>query len=411
MRKIDNNKLLENIKLVLFFLYVLTFYIFGSKVDTVVYTEIILMAFMGLELLTILKTKKIKYCIPILVLFIFVFYCFLSNFWAINPEMSIEKSKTLLLLNIFLLISYNFFISIENGERKLLKILMYAGILFSIYVIAYYGIGEYINKLIDGERIGQEIDNVNSIGQQTAIAVIISIFFGLYENKKFYYLFTIIPLIVALGTGSRKVLIMLVFGTILLFLLKREQKIDMKKFINKILIFGIIAFVFIGISKLPMFSNIFERFEENIEIMKAKGTVYEGTELRAIYIKEGMKQFLETPIFGIGIDNSSYITSKATQHFTYLHNNFVELLATTGITGFCLYYSIYIYIILTCLKNLKYKNKYISINFIIFIIITLEEYAMVTYSNKTTYLYILLGLIRSISCGKTRKRQTITAVS
>ena len=389
MRKIDNNKLLENIKLVLFFLYVLTFYIFGSKVDTVVYTEIILMAFMGLELLTILKTKKIKYCIPILVLFIFVFYCFLSNFWAINPEMSIEKSKTLLLLNIFLLISYNFFISIENGERKLLKILMYAGILFSIYVIAYYGIGEYINKLIDGERIGQEIDNVNSIGQQTAIAVIISIFFGLYENKKFYYLFTIIPLIVALGTGSRKVLIMLVFGTILLFLLKREQKIDMKK----ILIFGIIAFVFIGISKLPMFSNIFERFEENIEIMKAKGTVYEGTELRAIYIKEGMKQFLETPIFGIGIDNSSYITSKATQHFTYLHNNFVELLATTGITGFCLYYSIYIYIILTCLKNLKYKNKYISINFIIFIIITLEEYAMVTYSNKTTYLYILLGLI------------------
>ncbi len=393
MRKIDNNKLLENIKLVLFFLYVLTFYIFGSKVDTVVYTEIILMAFMGLELLTILKTKKIKYCIPILVLFIFVFYCFLSNFWAINPEMSIEKSKTLLLLNIFLLISYNFFISIENGERKLLKILMYAGILFSIYVIAYYGIGEYINKLIDGERIGQEIDNVNSIGQQTAIAVIISIFFGLYENKKFYYLFTIIPLIVALGTGSRKVLIMLVFGTILLFLLKREQKIDMKKFINKILIFGIIAFVFIGISKLPMFSNIFERFEENIEIMKAKGTVYEGTELRAIYIKEGMKQFLETPIFGIGIDNSSYITSKATQHFTYLHNNFVELLATTGITGFCLYYSIYIYIILTCLKNLKYKNKYISINFIIFIIITLEEYAMVTYSNKTTYLYILLGLI------------------
>ena len=403
MEKINSDKVLENIKLGIFFMYILTFYIFGSNPNTVVYSEIILMLFIALEGLSILKTKKIKYCVPILVLFLFVFYCFLSSFWAIYPEMAIIKAKTLLLLVTFLLISYNFFISIENGEKKLLKIIMYAGFIFSIYVIMYYGIGQYINMLLAGERVGQEIDNVNAIGQQTAFSVIIAIFFGLYENKKIYYLLAIAPLVVALGTGSRKVIGLLIISTILLFVLKREEKINIIKTAKRLILFVTLVIIFIWLSQLQMFSTIFERFETNIENIKNNGTIYSGTENRALFIKGGIEQFLETPILGIGIDNSSYITMRVAGWATYLHNNYLELLACTGIIGFLLYYSVYAYIIITCLNNLKYKNKYINIVLTIFLSISIEEYALVTYSSKSTYLYILLALV---TISKQKKQTT-----
>lgn len=400
MKKINIEIATKNIKIILFFAYLLVYYIFGADTEKVKYSEIILLLFMGLEFLNILKTKKIKYCIPIIIVFAFAFYCFLSNFWAINSELAIDKSKTLFILAVFLLITYNFFSNIENAENILLKIIMYAGIIFSIYIIMYYGISEYFGKLIRGERIGAEINNVNAIGLQTSISIIIAIFYGLYENNKGYFLLSIIPLIVSLGTGSRKVIILILVGLVLLFILKREEKIDIVSITKKVLIFIIVSLTFVYIAKVPMFSTAFERFQMSINSITGQGKVDNSTQTRATFIKAGIDQFLKTPILGIGIGNSGYITEQATGWFTYLHNNYVELLATTGIIGFCLYYSVYFYIIFNCVKMLKKKNKYTNIVLIIFLINIILEYAMVSYYSKITYIYILLGLI---SVEKARK--------
>lgn len=393
MKKINIEIATKNIKIILFFAYLLTYYMFGADSEKVKYSEIILLLFIGLEFLNILKTKKIKYCIPIIIVFAFAFYCFLSNFWAINSELAIDRSKTLFVLAVFLLITYNFFSNIENAENILLKIIMYAGIIFSIYIIMYYGINEYFSKLISGERVGEEINNVNAIGLQTSISIIIAIFYGLYENKKGYFLLSIIPLIVSLGTGSRKVIVLVVVGIILLFILKREEKIDIVSITKKVLIFIIISFVFVYIAKAPMFSTVFNRFQMSINSITGQGKVDGSTQTRTTFIKAGIDQFLKTPILGIGIGNSGYITEQATGWFTYLHNNFVELLATTGIIGFSLYYSIYFYIIINCIKMIKTKSKYINIVLIIFLINIILDYGVVSYYMKSTYVYLLLGLL------------------
>lgn len=394
MNKYGNVKIIEKIKLILFFAYILVFYMFGADSNKVIYSEIILLVIMGLEVLDIIKNKKIKYCIPILVVFVFAFYCFLSNFWAIiDPQLSIATSKRIFILAIFLLILYNFFIKIENTEEKLLKIIMYAGIAFSFYVIMYYGIGNYINKLMLGERVGEEINNVNAIGLQTSISVIIAIFFALYKNKISYYLLTILPVIVSLGTGSRKVIILLVLGTILLFLLKREDKINIKNILKKIIIFLIIVIVFINVSKMPMFSTVFQRLERTINTFTGNGKVDGSTIERNLFVRAGIDQFLENPILGIGIANSGYITNKVAGWTTYLHNNYVELLSTTGIIGFSLYYFAYFYIIINCLKAIRKRNKYINVVLVIFLINLVLEYAYVSYYDKSTYVYLLLGLI------------------
>lgn len=392
MEKKDKTKIISNIKIILFFMYLLIFYMFGADTEKVKYSEIILLLFMGLEFLDVIKTKKIKYCIPIIIVFIFAFYCFLSNFWAINSELAIDRAKTLFVLSVFLLVTYNFFSNIENGEDKLLKMIMYAGTIFSIYVIMYYGIGEFISKLMNGDRIGEEINNVNSIGLQTSMSVIIAIFYGLYENKKGYFLLSIIPLLVSLGTGSRKVIILIVLGIILLFILKREEKINIMRTTKKIITFIVIIIAFIYVIQLPIFSTIYERMEMTINGVTGQGEFDHSTELRENYIKAGIDQFLKTPFLGVGIANSSYITMQAVGRATYLHNNYVELLATTGIIGFCLYYSVYFYIIINCIKMLKTKNKYINVVLVIFLVNMILEYGMVSYYSKSIYIYILLGI-------------------
>lgn len=393
MKKINIEIATKNIKIILFFAYLLVYYIFGADTEKVKYSEIILLLFMGLEFLNILKTKKIKCCIPIIIVFAFAFYCFLSNFWAINSELAIDRAKTLFVLAVFLLIAYNFFSSIENAENILLKIIMYAGIIFSIYLVLYYGIGEFITKLMNGDRIGEAINNVNTIGLQTSISVIIAIFYGLYDNKKIYFLLSIIPLMVSLGTGSRKVIVLIVIGIILLFILKREEKVNILKTTKKIITFAIIIIAFAYVIQLPIFSTIYERMKMTVNGFLGKDKFDSSTQLREAYIEAGISQFLKTPFLGIGIANSKYITMQAAGRATYLHNNFVELLATTGIIGFCLYYSIYSYIIFNCVKLLKKKDKYSNVVLIIFLINIILEYAMVSYYSKNTYIYMLLGII------------------
>ena len=393
MKKINGEVIIKNLEIILFFAYLLIYYMFGADPQKVKYSEIILILFIGLEVLNIIKTKRVKYSIPIVIIFIFAFYCFLSNFWAINSELAINRAKTLFILAIFLLITYNFFYNVENAENILLKIIMYAGIIFSVYVIMYYGVGEYFNKLINGERIGTEINNVNAIGLQTSISVIIAIFYGLYKNRKSYFLLSIIPIIVSLGTGSRKVIVLITFGIILLFVLKREKKINVVSSAKKIIAFIIICFAFICIAKMPIFSTVFDRFQMSINSFTGQGKVDNSTRLRKAFIKAGINQFLKTPILGVGIGNSGYIREKATGWFTYLHNNYVELLATTGIIGFGLYYSVYVYIIISCLKMISQKNKYINVVLVIMLLNVILEYGMVSYYSKNTYIYILLGLI------------------
>ena len=393
MEKIDKFKIMSSIKIFIFFIYLLFFYIFGANSETVKYSGIILILFLGLEFIRISKVKKIKYNVPIIIAFIFAFYCFLSNFWAINANLSIDRAKTLFILAIFLTVTYNFFIDIENGEEKLLKIIMWAGVVFSIYVISYYGVGTYFTKLINGERVGAEINNVNAVGLQTSISCIIAIFYGLYDNKKAYFLLSLIPLIVSLGTGSRKVLILIALGVVLMFLLKKDEKKDIKKTIKTIILFIIIIAISIYIVKLPIFSNTLERMQGLINGFIGEGTVDHSTQLRKSYIKAGIDQFLKKPMLGVGVANSIYITMEAEGYATYLHNNFVELLATTGIIGFCLYYSIYAYIIIWSMKLLKKKNKYINITLVIILVNLILDYGVVSYYAKSTYLYFLLGLI------------------
>lgn len=130
-----------------------------------------------------------------------------------------------------------------------------------------------------------------------------------------------------------------------------------------------------------------------INSFTGKGKVDSSTIERKTYIEAGVKQFLKTPILGIGVNNSQYITLMETNKETYLHNNFVELLACTGIIGFVLYYSIFVYLLHNLFKYVKDDKSIAIISFIILAVNIILDYGVVSYYEKNTYIYILLAMV------------------
>ena len=71
----------------------------------------------------------------------------------------------------------------------------------------------------------------------------------------------------------------------------------------------------------------------------------------------------------------------------------MELLACTGIIGFLLYYSVFIYLLCKLFIYVKTNNNFAIISFIILSVNIILDYGVVSYYGKNTYIYILLAMV------------------
>ena len=93
------------------------------------------------------------------------------------------------------------------------------------------------------------------------------------------------------------------------------------------------------------------------------------------------------PILGVGIGNARYYCSMG---YTYLHNNYVELLACGGIVGFIIYYMPYMYLISQFYKNRAYLNEYSIMILFILSGVIMMDYGSVSYYSKSTYFFLMV---------------------
>lgn len=316
-------------------------------------------------------------------IFMFSLFCLMSAVWSWNSSLAISKGITILSILICFSLIYPYYEKQNNIESLLLSF-MFSGYGICIYMIYYYGVDGILGMLSGGVRLGNDFTNANAIGLLAATSCIIQYFFY-QQNKYRITAIFVIPAIIALAISqSRKATIMIVIGVIALALTSGSGKKSFKKYFH--ILFGLILIgvMFYGLAKMDMFSGVMNRFKTLFESMN--GTRYE--DIRSIYRRLGMQQFYKTPIFGIGMGNSLELLSSLGERRTYLHCNFVEILASGGIIGFIVYYAIYYKIA----KNLiKYKRFRISSNLCLVLItlMILMDYGMVTYYDKQQYLYFM----------------------
>ena len=162
---------------------------------------------------------------------IFVAICIVSISYATYRDSASSMCQTLVLLWLVFFILYNYLVNTDND-----KILIYAitisSVLYSAYVIGYYGISGYYELLISGERAGADITNVNTIGIISATGFSLCMYFAIFKKKYYLFVVSAVPLITAFGSGSRKALLVVVFSLLLLIFLKYKQNKSNKWYWN-----------------------------------------------------------------------------------------------------------------------------------------------------------------------------------
>lgn len=74
----------------------------------------------------------------------------------------------------------------------------------------------------------------------------------------------------------------------------------------------------------------------------------------------------------------------------YLHDNFAELLCGGGIIGFCLYYTMYVYLFSQLWKYQKVDKQRVAFFALWLMLMLAMNFGMVTYYSKAQNFYLMI---------------------
>lgn len=347
------------------------------------------LAFGGSGIYLFIHGKNFRYDSFLKYFALFIAFCFVTFFWSENKSNTISKIITLIQLFALSVVMYSYISAYDNID-VFIRGLLLAGIICCIVVIGYYGIGEYVELMMSGARLGGNIANVNTIGLYSATTVMLCFYYGYLKNNKKAYILMILPIMTAFGSGSRKALVMVVLSIVLIIFMKYRESISLRSFIKFLLATVIACLLIWWASTLPIFSGVFERFSQMLG--GETGIRDNSTNVRDSMTRIGFQYFLKNPYKGIGLGNSYIILGEVMNRETYFHNNFVEILASCGIFGFLIYYAMYFYLI----KNLyllavRTGDSRAMLMFVLILTQLVLSYGFVSYYDKMTYIYLSMA--------------------
>lgn len=356
-------------------------------------------------LLTFLKRERIV--VPKEFLFLIAFYllALLSLTWSPDPSTGYRLCfRTIPLLIILSLLLYNHVR--QNKNPQILVCAVYAtGIVMTVaMIVAYGGVGNLLGLMKEGYRLGRVVNNENDVGMALALAAVVAFF--LFLNKRYWNILpAFVFAIVSMATGSRKVVIILALGGFLAVAsLLDFSKGNGKK--NAIIISCALFFVglcFVLLFTVPAFLNIKTRFLTMLNSLAGKEGGDGSTDVRMEMIKVGWNTFKAHPFVGLGIGTSSLLGFD-----TYLHNNFIEILASLGLLGFLLYYSAYVVSFFRLIPLIKKRHKIAILAAVINICWLVVQVGTVIYETKDTYYYlVLLSVLSGIYRDESREERIV----
>jgi O-antigen ligase len=316
---------------------------------------------------------------------VFIIFSLISVFFALEQSVAIIQVRTIFLIWILMVALVNYIDTFYKLE-KAIKYFVYSGFIASIYIL-------YNSDFSRLTRFGGELGNVNSIGMIIGISMIFCFYFILERNKRFYIPIILINLTVIFLTGSRKSLLFIVAGIIILIMSKNHNSISgkLKAIIVSIVFFIVIFYLAYNI---PIFYHILgKRLTNLVDFISGEGTNEGSINVRANMIELGWYWFKQRPITGYGINNFRILYG-VVDRYTYSHNNAIELLVGTGIFGFLSYYLSQIIIIKDLLKTSNSYSKLLCYSFVAIIsAYILMSVGLIYYYNKHISIIFALGSI------------------
>lgn len=320
-------------------------------------------------------------------------YASMSVLWADYTQRQFVEQIIRLVVELLIITSISIYVdNIENLER--LMSFYIAGVC-SVVVIEFIFAGP--SAWFAG-NMGSHTSGFgsNEIGIWAACAEMMCFYkFYIKGQKRFIFLFALLVFFIPL-TSSRKALIACILGPIMLMAFYIHKK---NYFLRVMLVFiAVLLFVYFIMTDEVIYHIIGRRFSSMFEFLSGgQRSTDNSMYVRRYFINVAKNMFAESPLHGKGL--MSFEETIVNDHgfsATYSHNNYWQLLSELGITGFLIYYSMYVFCIIKFIKNILVSKSQISILFLTMIIIIIGfEYGAVTYYNRS--MQITLGLLFTAS--------------
>lgn len=274
-----------------------------------------------------------------------------------------------------------------DEERKInfvLEALIYGGLLLSLRLILVTPANVWFTWNRIGEAIGS---NPNDVGNKAAISAIIAICMTKrFQGKKRIFVFIAFGILFAivLFSGSRKALIAVVVGFILLNTIGLQDK---RKIIFAVVIVGVLLVIgyHFMMSNDVIYAVIGRRIENMINVLFHGGTESHSIDLRKKYISEALQLIKQHPFLGVGLGAFREVTGGR----AYSHCDYTEVACSYGIIGAIIYYLPLLSMTCKFIK-LKKKNDKDYMLLIVQIVLLITYITMVMYTSA--YVQVLIAV-------------------
>ncbi len=286
-----------------------------------------------------------------------------------------------------------------NHDPKLIKKIFYS-ILLIFIILIFDGFFQYIiGQNLLGWKLKYPGPRVASLfGDELILGSYVSrmfplliglVFFINFTNKKNFLLFIVIicSIFLVLISGERTAFFLIILSLCLMFFLINENKKIMR------------YFFIISMSMLILTISTSERIKQRlIDVTLEKMFVSDENTRNYIFSRQhdehyvsAIRMFKQNPLTGVGVKNFRVFCSEKEfyiSEFTcssHPHNTYIQLLSETGIIGFIIIFSCFIFLtynmIIHYLGGLKKKPKFNDLQVCLIIAIYLTLWPLVPSGN------------------------------
>ena len=334
---------------------------------------------------------KLRICFDpyLLILAIFSLFVALTSLWAITSSDTLQMFRTMLrTLGCFALVYWAYMD--DNDPYRLITAIIFASYVVAVYSVMIYGFDTIINVSDDIFTMAGFV-NINSISLFLAYGTICVMYLMLYRGFKWYCLLSILSVAIIAASRTRKSMIFLVLGIVLLLLFRYSKSKSFGSGFLKIVSILIIAFSVVYLaSQFPIFAGVNERLEQMMNTFLGKGKMDTSSLMRNDLIDLGMFCFSKKPLTGIGMACTHTYAYMNLYFDSYLHNNYVELLAGGGIFALLLFYSMYVYLIYGFIKLRKNSPEFFAFGIVMIILMLMADIGRVSYYSKTVLFELMM---------------------
>lgn len=316
--------------------------------------------------------------------FVFIVCGITSMLWAVN-----DTQISSILVTLFRVLFVCFFLSQRVYDDRDLEIVLFlynVAVLYMIICIGLKMVNYYSLAGLFTHRFGDNFGyNSNTTAVQTSIAFLIS-FHKVKANRLRFLniLMMVIYVITTVLTGSKKGLLGLLMGLIILMYLKNRGVKKIKVlFISTVIIF--ITYELIAVVPF-LYNQVGYRIVDFLGALNGGSSEGMSTNNRLQLIKQAISIWTKNPMFGVGLNNFSLIQTVGNSGY-YAHCNYAELLADLGIIGFIVYYFVPFCFVFS---KVNYRNDlHLTLKTLILLIFILDV-GMVSYQEIQTLLFYWL---------------------